>query len=313
MSLRDRANLNLMRRGGDYRGGLQFRLALPILLFVSVAMLGLSRLDHPLVKQMRWHIAEVMTPFLSAAMVPLSSIKWVGQHITDYFGLVEELDRSRDEAQRLRGWEWRAKELERKLGDLSAVARVVEDPALPFVTARVIANSSGAFVRSAMINAGAEQNIRPGYPVLNGDGLVGRVVDTGRSAARVLLLTDLNSRIPVHVGAKAVRAILSGDNGPLPRLSNFAADSEIAAGDEVSTSGIGGLFPRGLRIGVVTGDKTALRVEPHARLDTLEYLSVLFYESSALELINGEAPVKGADARSRMQSLDGSRGEGVRK
>lgn len=302
MSASRKAGLNLMRRGMSGAGLGPFRLALPVLIFLSVALLGLSKLEHRLIKDMRWRIAELVTPALSAALGPLSSIRWAGQHVTDYFSLVEELDRLRDENQRLRGWEWRSKELERKLADLSALARAVESRPVPFVTARVVANSSGAFVRSAMINAGTDQSIKSGYPALNGDGLVGRIVETGGGAARVLLLTDQSSRIPVHVGARGINAIVAGDNGAMPKLINYPAEAGIAAGDEVATSGIGGLFPRGLRIGVVEGEKGSYRVRPHANLDTIEFLSVLFYESPTLGLINGETPaVRGADARGALE------------
>lgn len=301
--------LNLVRRGRESARNAPFRLALPVLIFISVALLGLSKLEHRLVEDMRWRIAELVTPALSAALGPLSSFKWAGQHVTDYFSLVEELDRLRDENQRLRGWEWRAKELERKLADLSAVARAVEAKGIPFVTARVVANSSSAFVRSVMINAGREQNIKSGYPVLNGDGLVGRIVETGSTAARVLLLTDQQSRIPVFVGSRNLNAVVAGDNGAMPRLVNLPSDAEIAAGEEVATSGIGGLFPRGLRIGTVTGEKGSYRVQVHANLDTIEYLSVLFYDTPALGLVNGEEGVRGADARGVLgrRSIEGGR------
>jgi len=266
------------------------------LVFVSLALLLLSRLDHPYVRQLRWHIMELVTPVLNAAMVPLEPIRWAGGHVTRHFDLVKEVEALRDENQRLRSWEWRALELERMLADLSALSRVVRDPEVAFVTSRVIANSSGPFVRTAMIGAGREQNLRAGHPVINADGLVGRVVETGRSGAQVLLLTDLNSRIPVVIGAKGARALLIGNNGSMPGLGYVPAGSDIRVGDEVSTSGIGGLFPRGLRIGTVVDEGGVLKVRPYARLDDLEYVSVLLFETPALDLASEgvQNPMNGA-------------------
>jgi rod shape-determining protein MreC len=139
-----------------------------------------------------------------------------------------------------------------------------------------------------MINAGGDQKVKPGYPVLSGDGLVGRIVETGSNAARVLLLTDAQSRIPVHIGPQAVRAVLAGDNGPRARIVFSAPDAEVEAGNEVSTSGTGGLFPRGLRIGTVVEAGVRPTVKPHADLDAVEYLSVLLYDTPELELIGAE-------------------------
>lgn len=269
---------------------------LPVLLFVSVALLILSRLDHGYISQVRWQVAELMSPVLRAIMVPLEPLREAGKSVGAAWSIASEAERLRNENQQLKGWEWRAKELERKLAELGAAARTARDTDIGFVTARVIANSSGAFVRSAMINAGGEQNLRAGYPVLSGDGLVGRVVETGSNAARVLLLTDAQSRIPVYVGPGAVRAILAGDNGPSPRLEFLAPDQTINAGDEVATSGIGGVFPRGLRIGSVAEVSDRPRVTPHANLDTVEYLSVLLYDTPVLELIDAANARSGGPA-----------------
>ena len=159
-------------------------------------------------------------------MVPLEPVRHVGRQIAAQVDITEELQRLKSENQTLSSWEWRAKELERKLADLEALSKVVDEPKINFVTSRVIADSSGAFVRSVMINAGSEQNIKTGFPVVSADGLVGRVVEIGPSSARVLLSTDLNSRIPVVVGDKGVRGVLAGDNGSVPRLIFLPPDAK---------------------------------------------------------------------------------------
>lgn len=267
---------------------------LPILFFLSIALLVLSRLDHGYIQRVRWQVTELISPVLRAAMVPLEPLRQAGRTVGESFSLLSELDKLRNENQRLKGWEWRAIELERKLADLSSSARTARETQIDFMTARVISNSSGAFVRSAMINAGQEQRLKAGYPVVSGDGLVGRIVDTGPNAARVLLMTDAQSRIPVHVGAQAVRAVLAGDNGPHPRLVFQEPDSTVKAGDEVSTSGLGGLYPRGLRVGTVADTGSRFTVKPHAQLDAIEYLGVLFYETPLLDVIGAGATMKGA-------------------
>lgn len=272
-------SLDTVRRGLGRRGLPQFGLQLPVFVFVCIALLILSRLDHSAVRQLRWQIAQLMAPALSAALVPLEPVRWAGRHVSDGVDLLNKLEEARDEAQRLKGWEWRAKELERKVAELSGLSKLVSEPSLEFVTARVIANSSGAFVRSVIINAGTSHRIKTGFPVLTGDGLVGRVVEAGPQASRVLMLTDLNSRIPVHVGPRDTRAILAGDNGPYAKLTFLLPDAEVNLGDEVGTSGMGGLLPRGLKIGVVAASEQGLRVKPDADLDAIEYISVLLYES----------------------------------
>lgn len=277
--------LNLTRRGDSSVRIGRVRVIVPFLLLLCLGLMLLSRLNHTALAQSRWRIAEWLSPILQAAMVPLEPVRHVGRQIAAQVDITEELQRLKSENQTLSSWEWRAKELERKLADLEALTKVVDEPKINFVTSRVIADSSGAFVRSVMINAGSGQNIKTGFPVISADGLVGRVVETGQSSARVLLSTDLNSRIPVVVGEKGVRGVLAGDNGSVPRLVFLPPDAKISIGDDVATSGTGGFFPRGLRIGKVTGDLAAPRVKLRARLDELEYLSVLFFDNPALDIM----------------------------
>jgi rod shape-determining protein MreC len=266
----------------------------PILCLVSLALLALSRIDHGIVRDLRWQVTEAMTPMLQALSIPVEPLRWAKHRVTDMTQLSEEVSRLRAENLKLKGYEWRAKELARTLKQLQPLARMVAETPYNFVTTRVMSNSSGAFVRSVLVDVGRKQALRPGYPVVNELGLVGRVVDAGESAARILLLTDLNSRVPVRVGGKGVRAILVGDNGARPRLDFVAANSDIKPGDEIATSGSGGLFPQGLRVGRLMRDRRGLRVELSANLDQLEYVSVLFYNGPTLEMTDKSAKRKDA-------------------
>ena len=123
--------------------------------------------------------------------------------------------------------------------------------------------------------------VKNGYAVINGDGFVGRIVHSGENASRAILLSDLNSRIPVLVGPAAVRAVLVGDNSGQPRLEFLPNSMAVNEGDEVTTSGHGGMLPRSLQIGVVVlgGANKGYRVRPYAALVELEYVSVLFFDS----------------------------------
>jgi rod shape-determining protein MreC len=248
----------------------------------------LSRLQHSYIKEVRARFENAIAPVLTAAVVPLTPLRRLAARVTAYTDLYGELDRLKEENQRMKGWEWKARELERKYSQLGRLARVIEEPGFEQVGARVVADSRGPFVRSAMIGVGRDQGLKPGFPVISADGLVGRLTESGRGAARILLLTDINSRIPVFVGRNGVRALMVGDNGAAPKLTYAPNTGGIEVGDEVSTSGVGGLFPRGLRIGTVVDQGGKLVVAPHARLDELDFVSVLLFENPTLELADGE-------------------------
>lgn len=269
---------------------------------LSLSLLALSRIDHPQVLQVRTEIAEFAAPLLHKIAIPFAPVRWAGQLVAGYMTVAEELEAVKAENQMLKGWEARARELERRLADLSALAKVVEEPGIQFLTGRVVVDAAGPFARSLLLNSGRENGVKAGYPVVGADGLVGRVLESGARSSRILLLTDLNSRVPVLIGESSVRAILMGDNSVQPRLAHLPEDAAPKPGDEVVTSGVGGFFPRGLRIGVVDATDGGLKVTLHGRLDKLEHVSVLFFESPALELAGDLPRISGGDGSSRRSS-----------
>jgi len=129
-----------------------------------------------------------------------------------------------------------------------------------------------------MVHAGSENGVARGQAALTGEGLVGRVSEVGNRAARVILVTDLNSRVPVVVEGPQQRALLTGDNSERPSLRYLDAGAQIKIGDRVVTSGQGGVFPPGLPVGVVASlDGEAPRVETFVELSKVEYLRIVDY------------------------------------
>lgn len=279
---------------------------------LSLGLLAMSRIEHPAIQSSRRFLSEMVSPGLHAIAVPLAPLRRLGRQLIASATAVEDMERLREENQRLKGWEARAKELERRLADLGTLARVVDEPGIDFVTGRVIADAKGPFARSVMLNVGREQGLKGGYPVVSGDGLVGRVLETSPRSARILLLTDLNSRVPVMIGDSGTRAVMFGDNSAQPKLAHLPENPRFAAGDEVVTSGVGGLFPRGMRIGVVVDEEGTPRVRLHARLDELDHVSVLFFETSALD-IAAEEPRKPSTSAERRNSVRRSASTGSEK
>ena len=245
-------------------------------------------------------MSETIAPALewvTSSTVPMRKLR---DRIATLSASADEQERLKAENQRLAGWEARAFELERRLGDLSALARVVQESKFEHRTGRVITDAGGPFARTALLSFGRNEGLRVGYPVISADGVVGRIQELGEKSARILLLTDLNSRVPVLVGDLGIKAILMGDNGAQPRLAHLPAGLHIKSSDRIVTSGVGGLFPRGLRVGTVTETPSGYHVDLHARLDALDHVSVLLYNSPALDLIEAqraqtqsEAPLAG--------------------
>jgi len=250
------------------------------LYFACIALLVFSRLENSQIRHVRGLLSDFVSPVLQVATQPAIYAQRSREQLVDYLDLFDELDRLKEENRKFRHWRAQAKRLELRLVRLRSLLNAVEEPALDYKTGYVIADARGPFARSVLINLGRSHGLKNGYAVINGDGFVGRIVHSGEYASRAILLSDLNSRVPVLVGPSAVRAVLVGDNSEQQHLEFLPNSAAVYAGDEVTTSGHGGMLPRGLQIGVVVADgPKGHRVRPHAALAELEYVSVLIFDS----------------------------------
>ena len=144
--------------------------------------------------------------------------------------------RLREENARLRQWQATALALDAENRRLKAELHWVPDPTAAFVTARVVADAGGVYARAVLLAVGPNHFIRRGEIALDQSGLVGRVTEVGARTARVLLITDLNSRIPVILEPSGGHAIMTGTNGPRPRLLYWSDGAPPREGERVVTS-----------------------------------------------------------------------------
>lgn len=254
------------------------RFALPSLVLVSVIMLVLGRADGSVFERVRAGFLDLSTPLLGFVDGPLSLYDRLATRFHDIVDVYEENARLRQENERLLQWQDVAQRLRAENEQMRRLLQAAPDPAISFLSARVVATSGGAFMRSVMIDAGSQDGITRGEAAVTGEGLVGRVAETGLRASRVLLLTDMNARIPVRLESTGDTAMLAGDNSDLPRLLYLPQRTLPKLGERVVTSGHGGVFPPGLPVGVVSSvEKGVARVETFADLTRIQFLRIVNY------------------------------------
>ena len=153
----------------------------------------------------------------------------------------------------------------------------------------MIAEEGDAFSHSLIAYTGKASNPQKGQVVLTEKGVVGRLDKVGKMYSKILLITDINSRIPVMIEKTRVRGILAGDNELQPKLVFTPLFSEIKVGDRIVTSGVAGVFPSGLPVGVVSQvSKREIRVLPFADLDRVEYVKIVSYPVDDEETLDDE-------------------------
>ena len=166
--------------------------------------------------------------------------------------------------------------LEQENAQLLALNQVRLNPKLTKVTGVVMADSGSPFRQSVLLNVGSRDGIKDGWATMDGLGVVGRISGVGKSTARVILLTDPGSNIPVTIQPSGQRGILKGDNAFDPMLSFVETPELVRPGDRVVSSGDGGVFPADLLVGQVTQTRDGiLRVRLAADLQRLHFLKVL--------------------------------------
>jgi rod shape-determining protein MreC len=255
------------------------RFAFLFLVVGAFALMLLGKADTVLVERIRTAVGDAAAPILEFIARPIDTIGATVEGIGELAELRARNASLERENERLRHWQTVARRLEAENAALRSLTDMVPDPRLRFVTARVIGDQGDAFARSVLVNAGTRDGVAKAQAAITAEGLAGRVAEVGVRSARVLLVTDINSRIPVLVGDGRDRAILAGDNTGQPKLLYLAPGTEIGPGDHVVTSGHGGVFPPGLPIGVVTqASGTALRVQPFVDWAHMEFLRLADYE-----------------------------------
>ncbi len=223
------------------------------LVVAALVILFLGRTNSDTLDNLRVQAAETFSGFFTVFSGPVSSAVSWADGFQNLVLVYRENERLRIENRRLLDWKAHAERLQSRIARYNALLNVQIEAGIDYVTARAVADGGGAFVRTQVINAGRRDGVAKGQAVVNHKGLVGRVVGAGETTARVLLVTDLNSRVPVMIGDQGQRAILTGDNSAQPRLQFLMATGKVEVGDAVMTSGDGGILPPGLPIGVVAG------------------------------------------------------------
>lgn len=252
-------------------------------LWLSLAGVGvlLLNLAFPqLFSGVRVMVVDVATPLLHAAAVPLQQCHALWQGWVDA-DLRDENARLKKENAALRDWYGLAAQWGVENKNLRGLLKYKDDGALSYITARVIAEADGHFAHSVIVTAGLRDGVTPNMVALAEDGLVGRIIEAGQWSSRVLLLSDLNSRLPVLIEETGEPAILAGDGDNLPKLLYLSPDATLKEGMRIVTSGQGGIYPPHVAVGVIRtiddrGGKVA-RIALYARLDRLTMLRLGVY------------------------------------
>ena len=245
-------------------------------MFTLLGIFLVWRIDTPRVERFRLAVIDRVVPSFDWAMAPVTGMANLISDFQSYQQLAAQNGDLRRELQQMKAWKEAALQLEQENAKLLGLNNVRLDPELTYITGVVLTDSGSPFRQSVLLNVGARDGLVDGWPTMDGIGLVGRISGVGEKTARVILLTDTSSRIPITIQPSGQHAILGGDNTLNPPIEFLENADLVRPGDRVVTSGDGGVFPADLLVGqVALGNDRRLRVRLSADYERLEFLRVL--------------------------------------
>jgi len=259
------------------------RLSLPIMIAFAFGVMLLGKADALLVERMRSTLSDALAPIYAAISQPVNAVEEAVAEIRGLATLRSDNARLREENERLRRWHAAALGLESENALLRRQLGFMPEGAPNFHAARVVADGGGTYARAVLLSIPPQHGIRKGQVALDERGFVGRVTEVGSRSARVLLATDMNSRVPVTLEGSRARAVMAGTNGARPRLAHWPEGVIPQEGERVVTSAQANAFPVGLPVGVVRRNaQGSLEVELFARLDHLEMVRLFDFGLSGI-------------------------------
>ncbi|WP_199554310.1 rod shape-determining protein MreC [Sandaracinobacteroides hominis] len=238
-----------------------------IVLAFALVLLVTQRVNPELGSRLRGATADALSPLISVARAPFEGMRMLGGAIGDHFRVVEQ---NRELQAQLKAAQAKVAKSDQLAAEVKRMEQLIglQRPERRVVASGVAsAVSANAGMRTAIISVGLGDGVKPRMPVIASGGLAGRVTDVGQGSARILLLTDANSRIPVKVVRTGWTGLAVGNGGTLLDFQyDIASGSDrIRVGDRLVTTGDGGLFPPGLPVGVIiNADASPPRARPLA-------------------------------------------------
>jgi rod shape-determining protein MreC len=224
-----------------------------VLLILSLAVLSYSAARLSETGFLRKTVLEVAAPVEDAVNISLKGLHDAWKRYLFLVGLEDENRRLRKQNAALSYQLNRYREGHIEGVRLRKLLNLTEDLPNRAVAARVVDRSRTSLFKMILINKGTADGLRVGLPVLSEQGVVGRIIETAWHASQVLLLIDENSNIDALIQRSRAQGILQGAGAAGCNLKYISRVEEVHVGDVVLSSGLAGVFPKGLLIGVVTG------------------------------------------------------------
>jgi rod shape-determining protein MreC len=303
-----------------------------LILLTIVSMVGDRRSPGESRSELPWWqaiVLEITAPIERVASAPIDGVKGFFAEYVDLLGVRAENRRLRRRIAEIESENLQFREALVSSGHLARVASMRDEIDIQMLPAEVVGLDVAPWFRSVLVDRGAQHGVQPGYPVITQEGVVGVVTATSNHAAKTMLLLDRQSAVDALVQRSRARGVVRGTGRDRLEFEFVVRSADVVVGDEVVTSSLGGVFPKGLRLGRVVelrdagGRLTRIAVlEPAVDLGQLEQVFVMLRRGPTMDLlyranraeddldgpidVSGRPPKETADADGTVAAENGS-------
>ena len=267
----------LLQRGAKQK----FSLFVLILLSLSIFVLDISELKP--VKIFRSLLNDGVYRISAISSSPIKFSGTIKDFFITHIFVYKENRKLKTELEELKNKDFQTLYLQTENKRLQDIIQLEKKSAFTTIAAKVILDKNSPYLNSVIINRGSSSRIKLGMPVLSEGNLVGRVVEVNFLSSRILLLNDLNSKIPVMISPKGSQAILSGRGEDKPKLEYLPEKFELGDKNLVFTSGKDGVFFEGIPVGNVIFENNKIKVKLFSDPNQVSYVNVVLDKSSDAE------------------------------
>ncbi len=266
-------------RSAFLKKGNKQRFSLIGLIFFSIGLLIVSKINIPVTNYLKITLNEIVYRTSFIVSVPEKKIQDVSNKIKNHLNVYNEYLLVKEELKEIQTKKYETQFLQEENKRLKKTINEYIYNSKELV-AKVLIDKNSPFLKSIIVNKGSKDNIKLGMAVLDESYLVGKIVEVNYSTSRVLLVSDLNSKIPVGIEPGNIQSILSGTGKQNGKIEYLETDISIKDKSIVYTSGSGGLFKPGIPIGTYhkETDESYEIVNFFSKLSQLTFVKLVSFE-----------------------------------
>jgi len=265
-------------RSAFLKKGNQQRFSLIVLIFFSIFLITLSRINFPGIDYLKIGLNEVVYRTSFIVSIPEKQIQKSSLILKEHINLYKNYQNLKNKINILESKKFETNYL---IAENKRLRKLIDEYIINSdeLVAKVLLDKNSPFLRSIIVNKGSKDDVELGMAVLDNVYLVGKIVEVNYSTSRALLVSDLNSKVPVTIEPGNVQSILSGTGKYFGKIQYFKEDLELNESNIVYTSGSGGIFKAGIPIGEIKiGSNKNIKVNFFTDLSQLTFVKLVSFE-----------------------------------